>query len=407
LIAIALAGAAVRLFPVFHLPAPTGPHDVGYRNFHFIDESRPETFTPDPHDRREVSMQIWYPSNGRTTEATKPYLESAKEADRAIAGFFSIPRYLNTHLGLVKTHSFRDAPLTEGSKPFPVIIFNHGFSAVSINYTTLVEELASHGYIVIGVGHAFETPFFPLPGGRILPFDPHNEAYRARIDEYESGTWWDSFQGLLNAHDPILQERFYKEHLATMSLQSESTRIWADDISFVVDHLAQMNRAGPFADGMDVQAIGCAGHSMGGAACGQVAITDNRVKAGINLDGGQWGDLIDSRLTTPFMFVYSEQWGEEGFFNEVFATRSESLAYQVLIRGTLHRNLSDASIVGGLPGILGNLGDIDGDRCVTVLRTYMRAFYDRHLKGLDSPFLERESADFPEVLLRITDNRVD
>ena len=407
LLAVTTAAAGIWAFPVSKLPGPTGPHEVGYSNFHFVDEGRPETFTPTPEDYREISAEIWYPSSGRTASLEKTYLENAKEADGAIADFFSIPRYLNTHLGLVKTHSYRDAPLAAHSEPFPVIIFNHGYEAFSANYTTLVEELASHGYVVVGVGHAFETPFFTLPDGRIRPFDPQNEAYRARVEEFDNWTWWESFQGLLSTRDPDLQKQFYREYLAATSLHNQTARLWANDIGFVLDQMELMNRTGFFAGGMDLDAIGCAGHSMGGAACGQVIVTDERVKAGINLDGGQWGDLIDSRLTRPFMFVYSDQYGEEGLFNEVFCTESESVAYQVLIRGTQHQNLSDASIMGGLAAHVRNLGDIDGHRAVTVLTaTYVRAFFDRHLKGLDSQLLEQETADFPEIILRITDNRV-
>ncbi len=405
MLAVSVAAAGIWAFPVFKLPKPTGPHEVGYMNFHFIDENRPETFTLTPEDHREISAEIWYPSSGRIASAAKPYIENARDADRAIADFFSIPRFLNTHLGLVKTHSFRDAPIAAHSEPLPVIIFNHGYTAFSANYTTLIEELASHGYVVIGIGHAFETPFFILPDGRVRPFDPNNEAYRARVAQVESGRWWDCFQDLLSTRDPNLQERFYREYLAATSLHNETARIWADDIGSVLDQVELMNRTGFFTGALDLDGIGCIGHSMGGAACGQVAVTQEQVKAGINLDGGQWGDLIDSRLTRPFMFVYSEQWGEEGLFNDVFCTRSESVAYQVLIRGTLHQNFTDASIEGGLAARIRNLGGIDGRRAVTVLTTYVRAFFDRHLKGVNSLLLEGESADFPEVLLRITDNR--
>ena len=45
------------------LPTPTGSYRVGRASFHRIDASRPETFTEDPKDHRQVLFHIWYPAD--------------------------------------------------------------------------------------------------------------------------------------------------------------------------------------------------------------------------------------------------------------------------------------------------------------------------------------------------------
>jgi len=42
------------LMPVFHFAQPTGPYAIGTVIYHWVDTSRPELFTPDPNDHREL-----------------------------------------------------------------------------------------------------------------------------------------------------------------------------------------------------------------------------------------------------------------------------------------------------------------------------------------------------------------
>jgi len=43
------------------LPQPTGPYQIGTTNFALVDEARPEAFTDDPKDHRELLVRCWYP----------------------------------------------------------------------------------------------------------------------------------------------------------------------------------------------------------------------------------------------------------------------------------------------------------------------------------------------------------
>ena len=50
------------LVPIFHFPKPTGSYAIGTVTYHWVDLSRPELFTTDPNDHRELMAQVWYPA---------------------------------------------------------------------------------------------------------------------------------------------------------------------------------------------------------------------------------------------------------------------------------------------------------------------------------------------------------
>ncbi|MGQ1948684.1 hypothetical protein ACT3CD_16455 [Geofilum sp. OHC36d9] len=48
------------------------------------------------------------------------------------------------------------------------------------------------------------------------------------------------------------------------------------------------------------------GHSQGGAAAARSLLDDDRIMAGISLDGMQWGEMIDTLMTRPFALIYAD-----------------------------------------------------------------------------------------------------
>jgi hypothetical protein len=61
LLVLALAAALPSILPVFSLPEPTGPYAVGTQYYYWTDVDRPDEYTIDTGDFRQVSVQIWYP----------------------------------------------------------------------------------------------------------------------------------------------------------------------------------------------------------------------------------------------------------------------------------------------------------------------------------------------------------
>ena len=406
LLVLIIAAAVPALFPVFRLPEPAGPYAVGARDLHFVDGSRPETFTPDPSDCREVFAQVWYPATLKGGEKPRSYMDA--DAARARAEFMSAPPFLLSYFSLVKTHSYPEAGFAHSGQPFPVLIFNHGFDGPTMGYTVLTEELASHGYVVVSVGHAYETPFFIGPDGQIKAFDPRNEEYQLRVKEGE--IFLDhvaqAIRDRINStRDLKEKEAIFRELFSRYPKYMESTRIWAADISFVIDELEKMNSGtSPFAGKLDLERIGVLGHSLGGAASGQLCVTDKRCMAGVNIDGLQFGDLLDSNLTQPFMFMGNYDATEATYIpphtliNDLFYERVENTAYMILVKDSVHPSFTDLSLQGSQMSEAGR-ADVDGERVLEIQNAYSRAFFDKHLKGEEAPLLDGPSPDYPEVVL--------
>ena len=70
----------------------------------------------------------------------------------------------------VRTHAFEDAPLAVGRKRWPVVLFSHGMSWPVDNYQSLLEDLASRGFVVVAVEHTYAAELTEFPDGRTFPF---------------------------------------------------------------------------------------------------------------------------------------------------------------------------------------------------------------------------------------------
>ena len=70
----------------------------------------------------------------------------------------------------LRSHSIENAPPNAAGRPFPVLLFSHGFGESSLTYSAQLEDLASHGYVVFGIEHPFDAYALRLPGDRIVPF---------------------------------------------------------------------------------------------------------------------------------------------------------------------------------------------------------------------------------------------
>jgi Platelet-activating factor acetylhydrolase, isoform II len=58
-----------------------------------------------------------------------------------------------------------NAPVSPEQTSYPVVIMRAGASAFTADYTVLAEDLASHGYIVVGLDAPYRTFLVVLPDG--------------------------------------------------------------------------------------------------------------------------------------------------------------------------------------------------------------------------------------------------
>jgi hypothetical protein len=217
---------------VADLPCPTGPHPVGRTCLELVDESRLEVYGGATDAPRELVMWVWYPAAPDPAGSVAEHLPGAWSPIADQLGIDATGR---------RTHAFVDAPIATELAPCPVVLPSpSGFSPLLL--TALAEQLASTGYVVVGVNHTYETAVTAFADGRVVPMDPA------------------ALGGALGPQVGPPDAAFRR--------RADVCRYKACDLSSVTDHLARLagGAAGLSAEGLDVGRLGAFGHSFGGNA---------------------------------------------------------------------------------------------------------------------------------------------
>src|SRR5207253_2759963 len=80
---------------------------------------------------------------------------------------------LMTHdLERVRNHAIRNAAVARQGAPCPVVLFKPGLGALALDYTSLAEDLASHGFVVVASDSPYSTAVVVYQDGRIARRTP-------------------------------------------------------------------------------------------------------------------------------------------------------------------------------------------------------------------------------------------
>ncbi|WP_042216175.1 alpha/beta hydrolase family protein [Paenibacillus borealis] len=358
------------MIPVVEIPAPSGPFTVGMQTLHLTDSSRSETQTPDPEDSRELMVYVWYPAAAGNGRQTAPLLPGDRQSNRrlmsAFAGSWGIPSFILDYWAYIHTNAYRNADWLRSEGPYPLILINHGLGTSSLLYhTSLAENLASHGYIVAAVDHTYSTAATLFPDGTVTGFS-----------------------------DSLSADNF-------IATGTRLGKTWNDDNRFVLSQLKQQ-----FADYIDAEQIGMAGHSFGGAAAYEAMFSIPELKAGINLDGSLY-TLTGPSPGKPFLFIESEDYykrkkqiadpdidAEEKIMNNAGLNGGGKL----YIKGTAHFNFTDLQLYSSLLKYTGMTGSIDVRRSNKIMNQLVLDFFNEHLKGIPRDTGDPAAAGYDEVV---------
>ena len=182
-LASVIIAPAVRS-PAFLLPAPTGSYGVGTTSWNVTDPNRMESLSAAPA-RREVKVVAWYPTspvsrNRRGTRA--PYLRESIIEARTFASLVGAPGVFDD-LAAVETHSILDEAVVPGTAKLPVLVFSHGYTELISAYMSLLEDLASHGYIVLSIAHPYEVVAATLSNGSMVTITDSTGKMRREVQD--------------------------------------------------------------------------------------------------------------------------------------------------------------------------------------------------------------------------------
>ena len=175
-------------------------------------------------------------------------------------------------------------------------------------YTTLIEDLVSHGYIVAGTIPTYYTHYNVFSNGRV-------------VDTFKS------------------------------THANASLPFWTGDMIFTLNQLEKLNTdtESQFHERLDFMRVGAFGHSFGGAASVQVAKDDPRVRAVLDLDGTLVGDVVERGLLKPFLTFDHPHPGEGNYHRDAVVIRDAKPAYRLTLAGSAHSFSGDFGLLPFIP----------------------------------------------------------
>jgi len=278
-------------------------------------------------------------------------------------------------LSTVRTNAAVDATPAGRPRSLPLIVLSPGFTNSRSTLTGLAEDLASHGYVVAGIDHTYESFATAFPDGRVT-------TCRAREGPRGRGFW------------------------------EKVTAGRAADVGFVLGALTGAHPAWPGAALIDPSRMAMAGHSAGGAAAISAMLADSRIRAGIDMDGATHAPIPDEGLSRPFLFLGKQASYTPG--SGIIASpdgkhvKGSVLTWErdwelltgwkrwLVVAGAVHASFTDLGLLADQIGIDIGAG-IPGARSLDIARAYVRAFFDLHLRGESQALLDQASPRYPEV----------
>ncbi|WP_229329686.1 alpha/beta hydrolase [Streptomyces sp. UNOC14_S4] len=349
------------------LPAPTGPHPVGAASLHLIDRSR-----RDPWDAgggaRDMMVTVLYPARAVPGHPAAPQLTAG-----AVASYRDIDVRMHglpaagVDWAATRTHAYPGAPAQPVRRP--VLLYGPGGGDPRTMGSTLAEELASHGYVVVTMDHPGDASEVEFPGGRVretfLRGDPRTdpELFRALIDTRIADTRFvlDQVEALAAGRNPDASGRPLPTGLG---------------------------------HALDPRRVGAYGHSAGGTATAQALYEDPRIAAAADLEGyldhptGELYPVARYGTDRPLLLL-----GTEGFDHREELDRSWSVTRgrrvgRRRLGGTAHWVFTDYAVTapqlqaaGLMPRAARTalVGASAPERSVPLVRRSVHGFFARHL----------------------------
>lgn len=368
------------------LPPPTGPFAVGQVELDWTDSARPDPFPGRESHRRDIVVFAWYPAASAAGHLSPyvPHLERIRAAigDSGMRGEFRGATELVLQGG-PRTHEFAAAPLSRADPSYPVLVFSPGFGESVLTYRVMLEDLASHGYVVLGLEHPHDAYAVALDGGEVIPFP--DAAWNTAL----------------------------KEPGGAAAYQLAQVPIRSADIAFVIARIREGSRSlGILAGHLDQRRLGAFGHSLGGLAAADACAMDPRIRACMNQDAEFKGLPFlagdSGNITQPFLFfatdhsLYERPNTTPPSDQDLSAAGYTRAGYDSLMHGyRLAQEHALAALPGGAIRIIAEtrgfghrsfmdlnlLGATDSTAAAQALaglelvRWYTRVYFDRVVKG--------------------------
>lgn len=221
---------------------PTGKFLVGTVVFEWTDETRELNLSSHKGEKRTIIVQMWYPAKIDSSDLLSPYSALSREYE------------------YVKTNSYTRPSVADALKKYPLVLYSPGRGMERYVYTILIEDLASHGFIVASV----DMPEI----GNVVYKDGFN---------VKPATKFKPPRGMMAGPYKKVDEFFEKP-----------VEVGNRDLEFVLEKIAGLNKSDlnrRFTNRINLEKIGIFGHSLGGRIAGEFTANNAQIIAYIAMEG--------------------------------------------------------------------------------------------------------------------------
>ena len=344
---------------------------VGTSCFSIVDTGRREVLGEGQGDRK-IAIRMYYPVEKEAVVGKKYAEIFSEQKKKAIMKTYHIKK-VNDDMNIAEY--YEDVPIANNKK-FPLVMFSMGYYSYVEANTYLLCALASAGYIVASVGHAYEAVENDYEDGSYDLYD--TKINKIQIENKRKAmAVQKKFLKKALSHEEALNEFEVFQNTYTPYIKGRVIE-WKQDIERALEAVKDR-----YSDYLDQSCgVGMSGHSLGGCLAYYLCRYNDEFSCGINMDGGLFGEYDEKRMKKPFCQISClEHVNEETrpFVN------TDADTYQVVFEDMKHMGFTDAKFYIPIKLLSGKL---DSEELFKHLVYCHVTFFDKYLKGVDVDFAE-------------------
>ncbi|PHR56124.1 MAG: hypothetical protein COA43_14440 [Robiginitomaculum sp.] len=355
--------------PKISLPLPSGKFKIALSHM-VLKTDRPEPYTLNPTDTRKLHIKIWYPTadiSGTEFTYYKPVPKHAAYASPSMSDVHAktISSYgplsmlrprLKTRLAQARLSAYAGSAPLQTTEKFPILFFSPGHRAHLDYFSTTMQDIASHGYIVVGINHSYEPPVSILPTGETYMRTDTALENAPALSTHDYVKYEERLQhnyGIIEQYTSNKQyteheERFFSAYSTIINTPQDLTQdlpIRVADMlsafSFLETNIEKQNPSALFSI-MDISKIGTFGMSFGGPTSAEFCRIYKKCLAIANIDGKNWGNMLKEPLDVPMLWIAGSYTDNERFDIPYALNHWRADAFRVFIPGVTHQAFTDA-----------------------------------------------------------------